>query len=206
MRLLKQSGCKLSTTRSQTSMPCLSRNALHTPCAVSRAWRASVAGLLLLLLLEGGLDLHRAIGSSKAAVLRRFVQRHPSWLRCRVKCTPDQWCKYVYECVHVEEVRKAGVQAPGAMGEKRKHRKDKRHDKSESDEEVRHQVGSLKRRHQHDAVLAGDEGGTLFWSKKVEQDIKSGIGTTNLDSRELAKEREAELQRVRARRWESCAQ
>ena len=84
------------------------------------------------------------------------------------------------------------------MSQKRKH-----HNSASDDADVRHTVNSLKRKHQQEAVLAGEDGpSTLFWSKKVEQDVKSGAGA-NTDKNQLAREREAELQRVRARRCRS---
>ena len=88
------------------------------------------------------------------------------------------------------------------MGEKRKHRRSGSRSGDE-DIDVVKKVTDLKRRHQHEAVLAGDDDpGTLFWSKKVERDLKSGGGQGQVDVRELAREREAELQRVRMRRWD----
>lgn len=67
------------------------------------------------------------------------------------------------------------------------------------DDGVHAQVSSLKRKHQQEAVLAGEAtNGSLFWSKKVEQDIRSGAAS--LDAQELERERNAELERVRARR------
>ena len=67
------------------------------------------------------------------------------------------------------------------------------------DDDIQHQISSLKRKHQQETVLAGDEsGGSLFWSKKVENDIRSGAAAQ--DAQQLAREREAELERVRARR------
>lgn len=80
------------------------------------------------------------------------------------------------------------------MSQKRKH------NGSSDEADVRHTVNSLKRKHQQEAVLAGEDGaGTLFWGKKVEQDVRSGAGAS-VDKEQLAREREAELQRVRARR------
>ena len=58
----------------------------------------------------------------------------------------------------------------------------------------------MERKHKQEAVLAGEEGpGSLFWTKKVEQDVKRGA-EAHVDTSELAREREAELQRVQARR------
>jgi hypothetical protein len=92
-----------------------------------------------------------------------------------------------------------GLQCAQSMGEKRKHRNG-RHGSDSDDGDVRHTVDSLKRRHQQEAVLAGEEApATLFWSKKVERDLKSGA-SAKFDAQQLAREREAELQRVRARR------
>ena len=67
------------------------------------------------------------------------------------------------------------------------------------DDDVHAQVSSLKRRHQQEAVLAGEAASSsLFWAKKVEQDIRAGAA--GADSQQLERERNAELERVRARR------
>ena len=91
------------------------------------------------------------------------------------------------------------------MGEKRKHGGSHGGPHDAVDDDIRHKVRSLERKHQQEAVLAGEDGpDTLFWSKKVERDMQSGAGTAAVDSRELAREREQELQRVRARRCAPC--
>lgn len=83
------------------------------------------------------------------------------------------------------------------MGEKRKSREPS----VSSPGDVKHAVRDLKRKHQQDAVLAGDdEGSTLFWTKKVEQDLKTGTKADAWDPQQQARERELELLRVRARR------
>lgn len=83
------------------------------------------------------------------------------------------------------------------MGEKRK----SRGPSVTSPGDVKHAVRDLKRKHQQDAVLAGEEGGsTLFWDKKVEQDLRAGARPDTWDPQQQARERELELLRVRARR------
>ena len=67
---------------------------------------------------------------------------------------------------------------------------------------VHQRVRELKRKHQEEAVLRdeGEEGSsTIFWSKKVEHDIKNDKAV-RIDDEALRREREAELERVRARR------
>jgi hypothetical protein len=64
-------------------------------------------------------------------------------------------------------------------------------------------VRDLKRKHQEEAVLRNggedDGGSTIFWSKKVEQELKQHK-VLRPDDEALRREREAELERVRARR------
>lgn len=71
---------------------------------------------------------------------------------------------------------------------------------------VQRQVRDLKRKHQEEAVLrdAGEQdGSSIFWSKKVEQDLKQGK-SVRMDDDGIRREREAELERVRARRCWFC--
>lgn len=67
--------------------------------------------------------------------------------------------------------------------------------------DLHRQVRELKRKHQEEAVLRNDgqEDGSIFWSKKVEQDLKHDK-MVRLDDETVRREREAELERVRARR------
>jgi hypothetical protein len=71
------------------------------------------------------------------------------------------------------------------------------------DTNVHRQVRDLKRKHQEEAVLRndGEEHGnsTIFWSKKIESDLKHHK-VVRVDDEVLRREREAELERVRARR------
>lgn len=67
---------------------------------------------------------------------------------------------------------------------------------------VHRQVRDLKRKHEEEAVLRndGEEGSSaIFWSKKIEQDIKHDKAI-RVDDNTIRREREAELERVRARR------
>jgi hypothetical protein len=75
----------------------------------------------------------------------------------------------------------------------------KRTRSSASPDSVKHQVHALKRKHQDETALDAEEGGQIFWSKKVEHDLVHG--KRNVESaRQLEAERLAELERVRARR------
>jgi hypothetical protein len=70
--------------------------------------------------------------------------------------------------------------------------------KENGSEDVHHEVNLLRKKHQQAALLSGDDPShTLFWTKKVERDVKQGSGQPSVD---LARERERELERVRARR------
>lgn len=69
------------------------------------------------------------------------------------------------------------------------------------------QVRELKRKHREKAILSGNpEDAGFFWDKKVERDIKQKKGFQE-DDDAVRREREAELERVRARRHvlEACA-
>lgn len=62
------------------------------------------------------------------------------------------------------------------------------------------QVRELKRKHREKAILSGNpEEAGFFWEKKVERDIKQKKGYQE-DDESVRREREAELERVRARR------
>jgi hypothetical protein len=71
------------------------------------------------------------------------------------------------------------------------------------DTSVHRHVRDLKRKHEEEAVLRndGEEHGssTIFWSKKIENDLKHNKAV-RVDDEALRREREAELERVRARR------
>lgn len=62
------------------------------------------------------------------------------------------------------------------------------------------QVRELKRKHREKAILSGnpDESG-FFWDKKVERDLKQNKVVQG-DDDAVRRERDAELERVRARR------
>jgi hypothetical protein len=73
--------------------------------------------------------------------------------------------------------------------------------RKDSAEDGRHQVNLLRKKHQQAALLSGDDPShTLFWEKKVERDVTKGRVQANLEPLHLARERERELERVRARR------
>jgi hypothetical protein len=73
--------------------------------------------------------------------------------------------------------------------------------KENDSEDVHHQVNLLRKKHQQAALLSGDDPShTLFWTKKVERDVKQGSGQPSLEPQHIARERERELERVRARR------
>ena len=67
---------------------------------------------------------------------------------------------------------------------------------------VHRQVRDLKRKHQEEAVLRdeGEEGASaIFWSKKIQHDITNDK-MVRIHDELLRREREVELERVRARR------
>lgn len=62
------------------------------------------------------------------------------------------------------------------------------------------QVRELKRKHREKAILSGNaEDSGIFWEKKVERDLKQHKAFQE-DDASVRREREAELERVRARR------
>eukprot|EP00892_Ulva_mutabilis_P006653 jgi/Ulvmu1/435/UM001_0442.1 len=68
------------------------------------------------------------------------------------------------------------------------------------------QVRELKRKHREQAILSGNPEDTgIFWDKKVERDLKQHKAV-QLDDASLRREREAELERVRARRAQNEAE